>query len=208
MLEIIVNRCLKNRWRPLAWRFLTCAVLSLPAVSASAKVAAPKTIWAKADVGYEQYRADALECGMQGLAVNIDNSEEVKTLARASEQLEAIDASAQALLSQDAGQMGRPDDSPIHVHNGLDIATRKAAEQQAVIATARPDEQYARIKEMMFQVVRRCMISRGYSKIVLTEDQRSEYSEMKGGVEARRAYIHDLASDPHVLETQREAVGQ
>jgi hypothetical protein len=203
MMEIIVDDHMKNRWS-----FLACAVfLSLPAGIASAKVAAPQTIWAKADVGYDQYRADALECGMQGLAVNIDDSEEVKTLARASEQLEAIDASAQAALHQDAGQFGRPEQD-MYVHNGLDIAARKAAEQQAVIATARTDEQYARIKEMMFKVVRSCMLQHGYTKIVLTEDQRNEYSEMKGGADARRAYLHELASDPHVLETQREAVAR
>jgi hypothetical protein len=209
MMEIIVNSFLKNRCRPLGWELLACAVaLSFPAVSANAKVAAPQTIWAKADVDYTQYRADALECGMQGLAVNIDNSEEVKTLARASEQLEAIDASAQAALTQGAEQMGRQDGRTIYVNNGLDVATRKAAEQQAVIATARPEQQYARIKEKMFKVVRSCMVGLGYTKIVLTEDQRNEYSEMKGGADARRAYIHELASDPHVLETQREAVAQ
>lgn len=182
--------------------------LTLPVGSVSAKVAAPQAIWAKAEVSAEQFRADALECGMQGLAKNIDNSEEVKTLARASKQLEAIDASAQAALSQDAGQMGQADMNSIRVHNALDVATSKANQQQTVIATARPDEQYARIKEMMFKVVRSCMIQNGYTKIILTEDQRNEYSKLKGGADARRAYIHKLASDPHVLETQREAVAQ
>jgi len=209
MMEIIVNVCLKNRCSHLGWKLLGCAaVLSLPVASANAKVAAPPTIWAKADVSYDQFRADALECGMQGLAVNIDNSEEVKALAQASKQLEAIDASAQAALSQDAGQFGRPDLNSVYVHNGLDIASRKAAEQQAVIAAARPEEQYARIKEMMFKVVRSCMTQRGYSKVVLTEDQRNEYSGLKGGADARRAYIHELASDPDVLETQREGAAR
>ncbi len=204
MMEIIVNNWMKNRWKLLA----CAAILSVPVTTANAKVAAPQTIWAKADVDYTQYRADALECGMQGLAVNIDNSEEVKTLARASEQLEAIDASAQAALSLDAGQMGRQDNSTIYVHNGLEIASRKAAEQQAVIASTRPEQQYAGIKEKMFKVVRSCMLHHGYTKIVLTEDQRNEYSEMKGGADARRAYLHELASDPHVLETQRQTVAQ
>lgn len=206
MVEIVVNRCLKQRRKPLDRRFLIfAAAVSFPAVSADAAVAAPQSIWAKPHVDYKLYRADALECGMQGLSTNIDNSEEVKALARASRQLEAIDASAQAMLSQDAGQMGRQDDSSVYVHNGLDIASRKAADQQAVIAAVRPEEKYARIKEMMFKVVRKCMIDRGYNKVVLTEDQRNEYSRIKGGDNKRRAYIHKLASDPHVLETQREA---
>lgn len=204
-----MNLCPKNSFRALDWRLLACvAALSSPSVNASAKVSAPQTIWAKADVSQEQFSADALECGMQGLAVNIDNTEEVKTLAQASKQLEAMDASAQAALSQDAAQFGQPGLDTIRVHNGLDIAARQAADQQTVIAATRPKEQYAGIKEKMFKVVRKCMLKHGYAKIVLTEDQRREYSEMKGGADARRAYVHKLASDPHVLETQREAAAQ
>ena len=52
------------------------------------------------------------------------------------------------------------------------------------------------------------MIDRGYAKIVLTDAQRKDYDGIKGGADARRAYIHKLASDPHVLETQREATGR
>src|SRR3546814_1166496 len=44
----------------------------------NAKVSAPQTIWAKAGVSREQFGAEALECGLQGLALKIDNSEEVK----------------------------------------------------------------------------------------------------------------------------------
>jgi hypothetical protein len=52
------------------------------------------------------------------------------------------------------------------------------------------------------------MTDLGYAKIVLTEKQRKDYDGIKGGTEARRAYIYTLASDPHVLETQREATGR
>ena len=175
-----------------------CAILlSVQAGSASAKEAAPQAIWAKGGVTYEQYRGDALECGKKGLARNVANSEEVKTLARASKQLEALDASAQATVP--AGPMGQPD---------LSGAMSRSADEQRVIAAARPAQQYAGIKEMMFQVVRRCMIDRGYAKIVLTDAQRRDYDAIKGGADARRAYVHKLASDPHVLETQREATGR
>ena len=81
-------------------------------------------------------------------------------------------------------------------------------QEQVVLTAARPEKQYARIKEIMFHVVRSCMIDHGYAKIVLTEDQRKAYGEVKGGADARRAYIHKLASDPHVLEKQREVAAQ
>lgn len=180
---------------------LGCAAfLSIQAGNADAKSSAPQVIWAKAGVSAEQYHDDALACGMNGLASNIDNTKEVKTLARASQQLEGIDASAQASMGAPVGPTGQPDP--------ISGAENRAIQEQGIIAAARPDKQYAGIKETMFQVVRRCMIDRGYAKIVLTENQRREYDGIKGGANARHAYIHNLASDPHVLETQREAVAR
>lgn len=208
IMETVVNADRKKRLMFAGRRLLGCAALLSMPVSAGANEAAPRTVWAKADIGYEQYRNDGLECGMKGLASNIDNSAEVKTLARASRQLESIDASARAAWSQDAGQMGQTGLGSVQMRNGLDIAANKAIQAQAVREAARPEEQYARIKEMMFQIVRSCMIDRGYAKIVLTEDQRKEYGRVEGGADARRAYIHKLASDPHVLEAQREVAAQ
>jgi len=175
-------------------------LLSLQVNSANAKDAAPRVVWAKAGVTFEQYHDDALACGMNGLASNIDSTKEVKTLVRASQQLEGIDASAQASMGTAVGPTGQPDP--------VSGAENRAIQQQGIIAAARPDKQYAGIKETMFQVVRRCMIDRGYTRIVLTENQRKDYEGIKGAADARRAYIHGLASDPHVLETQREAVGR
>src|SRR3546814_16951450 len=98
----VVSHYLKNRHRFLDWRFLACvAALSFPYVDADATVSAPQTIWAKAGVSREHFGAEALECGLQGLAAKIDNSEEVKTLARASEQTDALDTSTRAALIQE-----------------------------------------------------------------------------------------------------------
>ena len=64
----------------LDWRLLGCAAfLSMQAGNADAKSSAPQVVWAKAGVTYEQYRGDALECGMTGLASNIDNSDCVRS---------------------------------------------------------------------------------------------------------------------------------
>lgn len=188
------------QFTPLGWTSIGCAtLLSMLAGSASAKDAAPQVLWAKAGVSYEQYRGDALECGMTGLASNIDNSKEVKTLARASSQLDAVDASAQNGMGQGTDPAGQADLAA--------AATRRSEDEQRIIATARPDQQYAGIKTLMFQAVRRCMVKLGYAKIVLTEDQRKEYDGIKG-TDARRIYLHKLASDPHVLETQRQPAAQ
>lgn len=185
----------------LDWRFLGCAVfLSMQASNADAKSSAPQVVWAKAGVSYTQYRGDALECGMQGLASNIDNSKEVKTLASASSQLDAVDASAQARMDQGADPAGQA--------ALASAAADRSNQEQRIIAAARPDQQYAGIKTLMFQAVRRCMANLGYAKVVLTDQQRKDYDAIKGGADARRLYLHKLASDPHVLETQRAPVAQ
>ena len=67
------------------------AALALTVGSASAKLAAPQRAWGKAGVTYEQYRADALECGQQALAVDIDHSLPVNKLRQASKELGAMD---------------------------------------------------------------------------------------------------------------------
>lgn len=201
VMKMVVKGNRNMRLMPLQWTSLGWAVLlSMHAGSANAKDAAPQVAWAKAGVSYPQYRGDALECGMRGLASNIDDSKQVKTLARASSQLEALDVSAQAGMGQGAGLTGQSD-------MAADAANR-ANQEQRIITAARPDQQYAGIKTLMFEVVRRCMTSLGYAKIVLTEKQRKDYDGIKGGADARRAYIYKLASDPHVLETQREAAAQ
>ena len=188
------------QFTPLGWTSIGCAAfLGMLASSASAKDAAPQVVWAKAGVTYEQYHSDALECGMTGLASNIDNSKEVKTLARASSQLDAVDASAQNGMGQGADPAGQADLAA--------AAARRSEDEQRIIATARPDQQYAGIKTLMFQAVRQCMAKLGYAKIVLTAEQRKEYDGIKG-TDARRIYLHKLASDPHVLETQRQPAAQ
>jgi len=201
MMKMVVKGNRTMQLMPLRWTSLGCAaLLSMQAGSANAKDAAPQVAWAKAGVSSAQYHGDALECGMQGLASNIDDSKQVKTLARASSQLEALDVSAQAGMGLGAGPTGQSD-------LAADAANR-SNQQQRIITAARPDQQYAGIKTLMFEVVRRCMTNLGYAKIVLTEKQRRDYDGIKGGAEARRAYIYKLASDPHVLETQREAIAQ
>ena len=200
VMKTVVKGNRNMQFTPMRWTSIGCAaLLIILADSASAKDAAPQVVWAKAGVSYEQYRGDALKCGMTGLASNIDNSKEVKTLARASSQLDAVDASTQAGIGQGADPTGQADLAS--------AAASRAEQEQQIIAATRPDQQYAGIKTLMFEAVRRCMAKLGYAKIVLTADQRKEYDGIKGA-DARRLYVHKLASDPHVLETQRQAAAQ
>jgi hypothetical protein len=54
----------------------------------------------------------------------------------------------------------------------------------------------------MFETARSCMTKNGYSRFNLTSDQRKAFSKLDG-VEARRHYLYDLASDENVLSAQK-----
>ena len=156
--------------------------------SASANGGAPQRAWGKAGVTYEQYRDDALECGKEARAADIDQSAPVETLRRASGELATLD-----------NQMGATSYSNDGMSDGLKAVVQQ---RQMVVQTARPDQQYVRIKQLMFETARSCMTKNGYSRFNLTSDQRKAFSKLDG-VEARRHYLYDLASDENVLSAQK-----
>jgi hypothetical protein len=51
----------------------------------------------------------------------------------------------------------------------------------------------------------RCLSDRGYTKFKLTKDQSRRLARLKAGSLERRKYLYSLASDPRVLQEQREA---
>ena len=157
----------------------------------------PVVSWGKSGITFEQYRADALDCGKNGLASDIDNSDPVNTLRRAETQLEAIDTQPWAMTTVTNNK------AP---NGGVDVDTTQAVsrahDEQAIMEGTRPKEQYARIKQLMFVAVRKCMIDHGYARFALTEAQRAEMRRIKDPV-PRRAYLFGLASDANVLDKQK-----
>ncbi|WP_231736721.1 hypothetical protein [Sphingobium sp. CCH11-B1] len=162
--------------------------LTLMTGSASAKVAAPERVWGKAGVTYEQYRADALECGKQALAADIDRTDPVKKLRQSSEEIGALDQ-----------QLGATSYSQDGMSNSMQTVVQR---RQMAVQGARVDQQYKRIKQVMFETARACMTENGYSRFTLTSDQQKAFSGLKD-VEAGRRYIYTLASDGQVLQAQK-----
>ena len=66
------------------------AVSLIVMASSVAAAPAPPESWGKAGISLDQYRQDALDCGLQGHYTDISKTEDAKELVRASRQLDAM----------------------------------------------------------------------------------------------------------------------
>lgn len=169
----------------------------------------PQLSWGKAGVSFADYRKDAIECGRMGHYVDVSDTPQAKALVKATRRLESAD-------NQGATQIGEGGESLAQVSGGPDgvsdvsraevdsfaAAARYAANTERIRAGARPERQIAALKVAMEDIVAQCLIDRGYSRYVLTPEQRKALRKMRKGSDRRHAYLHSLASDPVVLEQQ------
>jgi hypothetical protein len=170
-----------------------CA-LGLAAASFAAAAAhaaeAPQFAWGKAGVAYDEYRAEAYDCALDGLSSSkIDESEPVETLRKATRRMEALDGRMQ-------GIGGAADPTAAGIRHAQDVA--------AVRASARPEKQVQEVKRIVFSEIQQCMIAQGYTRFALTEEQRAEIAQLEKGSQEWRSALHRLASDPVVLENQQQ----
>jgi hypothetical protein len=88
-------------------------------------------------------------------------------------------------------------------NNSIEQAAQYADIQQHIIESVRPDERMRNIKKTLIANDQSCLVQRGYSKFVLTDDQRHVLKKLKAGSDERRAYLYSLATNPAVLQGQR-----
>ena len=151
----------------------------LVATTASAALAAPapQVSWGKAGITLDQYRQDALECGLKGHYTDVSQTQDAKVLARASGRLENLPTTL----------------------DPMDYAVT----QGHIIASARPDLRFRNVKNTLESTTAECLVERGYSRFTLTDEQRHALTKLKVGSDQRRAYLYSLASNPAVLQNQR-----
>ena len=161
-------------------------LISLTGVSALAARSsqAPLDSWGKAGVSFDQYRADAVECGRSGYYLDVSNTDAAKELATASRQLDAINRGVGV--------------------DPTDEAILYANQQQRIIHSVNPDKQFKDVKELLQATVDQCLKGRGYSKFQLTPVQQQALRRLKIGSEERHIYLYRLASDPSVLASQAD----
>ena len=161
---------------------------SISALAGTALAAKPTPVisWGKPGVSLADYRADALACGQRAWYTDIADTSQAKAFVEASKQLDTLyEGAAQAAHNGDNQQAG--------AYYG------QAA--QTVDAT-RPREKMAEIKTVLVDQVGLCLKERGYRRFTLTDEQARRLGKLRRGSDERRTYLHELATDPKVLDAQ------
>jgi hypothetical protein len=177
---------------------LATAILLMPtAICSSAQAVSPsaaktyRTSWGKAGVTLEQYRKDAVYCGQHASGMDLTGSDPAKALAVASRMMDA-EPNASPVAVRDAQQPPGP---------GMDALAMAGAAPSAMQMVG-PERQIAKAGDLMKGELEHCLARLGYREFRFTAEQRRSLNKLPVGSEARHAFLHKLASDPHVLEKQ------
>jgi len=165
---------------------LLTAALTVPAMAADA----PRQSWGKAGVSLDTYLADARACASQGWNADIEGTEAVRVFRDGTGRIEALIGTTGTGDATDAS--GQPDPATLARH----------AQIAQVVEGTRPRERYAEVRAVQIGTVDRCLADRGYVRFQLTGEQRRRVGKLGRDSDARRAYLHALASDGAVLAAQ------
>lgn len=187
------------------WAALAVTLVATPAAAARN----PVDSWGRANVDYQTYRNDSLECGLLGHYADVSQTEQARLFVGASRQLESIDNTnhAPAATSSAASMGGGGSRGGILTPNASDAAIVSSGVEQArryeqVRRGIRPERRMAELKQGMTAVVEGCLRERGYVQFRLTDEQRRALSRLREGSDERREYLYELASDAEILHAQ------
>ena len=167
-------------------------LLTLAAVLAATPAAAepqPVDSWGRAEVDYDTYRNDSLECGLLGHYADISQTEQARMFERATRQLESIDNTNYVPPGASADQAAY-------------AAAGQARSYEQARRSIRPEQRIKELKQGMVGLVEDCLRERGYVQFRLTDDQREMLSRLDRGSDERREFLYSLASNPEVLNAQ------
>jgi len=167
---------------------LTALSACAPAIAADAPSRADlhQTSWGKPGVGFEQYRTDAIECGIEASSYDL-------TKAPVGQKLLAFNK-AQEIARRDGWMMSRS------AWGGLGDAY--LAVNSSPWASHFFDTEYLEARDLQYQLLGECLSNRGYRQFRLTAHQMKTLDGMRRGSDARNAYMHSLASDPTIMAHQ------
>jgi hypothetical protein len=151
--------------------------------------------WGKAGVSLDQYRADAIACGHLAAATDLAGTAPAKALVVASRMIDNQFDSSQP--SAGAAPAGTPTGGTAAA-GALD----GAGASPDVFRMIGPERQVAKAADILHAALDRCLAGRGYREFRLTSEQRHRLSKLPLGSDARRSYLHSLASDPEILARQ------
>jgi hypothetical protein len=165
-------------------------VASVPGIAVAAET--PPSSWGKPGVGFEDYRLDTTFCLNQAEATNLVGTEPAEALVVASRRIDNA-------LGQNMGSTAS--DPRAATGGGLDQSILAAGQVARAMEQARPELRIRQARSIMQERLDSCLELHGYSRFVLTEEQRRSLRGYGQG-EERQRFLHRLASDPAVLAAQ------
>ncbi|WP_162806769.1 hypothetical protein [Sphingosinicella terrae] len=155
------------------------ALFSLVANPALAAGKRSDESWGREGVSFDQYRADALECGNRAYGVEVAMRPYGPAAASVGAGVAVIPAAVWTSLT--------PGRVPIYSTTYVE-GYRHAARVDVV--------------EQLQEVVDSCLSARGYQRFRLTRAQMRVLRGFAPGTAERQAYLHRLGSDGRVLQSQ------
>jgi hypothetical protein len=173
---------------------LIAILLAASAVpAAAAKLVSPgfNISWGKPGVSLDRYRQDAIECGRTAAATDLAGTDPAKAFVIGTRLMENDPTVGfGAVVDPTAGPSAGAD------------AVAGAGSSPGVMRMIGPERQLAKAGDILESALEHCLKARGYRKFKLTGSQRHRLEKLPLGSDARHAYLHSLASNATVLETQ------
>ncbi|WP_267434903.1 hypothetical protein [Sphingomonas sp. GM_Shp_1] len=127
----------------------------------------PVESWGKPGVGFDQYRADAVECAKIGYFRDVSQDEPAKRFIRGFETAD-----------NGLNQPGTP-----NIGAWIDSVQR-----------VRPERQKRDLHRIQVGDVEQCLTGKGYRKFALSRSEEKRLAAYPRGSEARHRYLHILAA--------------
>jgi hypothetical protein len=156
----------------------------------------PATSWGKENVSMEDYRVDGALCAMVAAGKKIDDN-----AANTAGGINGKNSTGSTGTPSVATGPGTGTNTGAAFPTGGGGAYRESASPDMVSRAA----QQQRSQELAAQrarndMLRSCLVNRGYTEFRLTPEQRQHLSTLPEGSDARREYLHKLGSDPSVIK--------
>jgi hypothetical protein len=169
---------------------ILCAALARPAAARLVDPGAGIS-WGKPGVSLVQYRRDAIECGRSAASTDLAGTDPAKALVIGSRLMDNDPTVGPgAVIDPMAGPSAAAD------------AIAGAGSSPGVMRMIGPERQFAKAGDILERALEHCLAARGYRKFKLSPAQKHRLAKLPLGSDARHAYLHSLASNAQVLETQ------
>lgn len=146
--------------------------------------------WGKPGVFRSDYDADAVSCSLRSAARDVAADKESKSCVQGFEALER---------ENNMPPMARTiDDEGLIAQSNRNVLLRRMY---------RPDREVDALQSKLQGETEECLISRGYTRFLLSHDQSRKLKAFRIGSLERRDFLYSLGSDAAIVVAQRAKAG-